>query len=118
MPRTAAIGSEELARQVAVLCREKRGEEVVALDLRGLVDYTDFLILVTGRSERQNRSIAEHLSRSLKPLGFRALSIAGEEPGTWICLDFVDLVIHLFDPATRAHYDLELLWGDAPRLSV
>jgi ribosome-associated protein len=109
---------EALLRQMAKLCRDKRGEDIVALDVRGLADYMDFLLIVTGTSERQNRAIADHVVRSLRGSKVRPLSVAGAEPGTWICVDFVDIVLHLFDPATRRHYDLELLWNDAPRIDV
>src|SRR6188508_890526 len=77
-----------LARRIAELCREKRGADVVTLDVRRLVDYMDFLVLVTGTSERQNRAIADHVLRSLRPAKVRPLSTAGEDGGTWICVDF------------------------------
>jgi ribosome-associated protein len=109
--------SPVLARRLVALAQERRAEDPVLLDVRGLVDYTDFFVLLTGRSLRQNQAIAEHLVRSLKAEGRRALSKAGMETGSWVCLDFGDAVVHVFDPETRARYDLELLWADAPRLS-
>jgi ribosome-associated protein len=118
MKESQALDSETLMQKIVQLVREKRGEDVVALDVRGVVDYMDFLVLATARSERQNRAIAEHAVRSLKREGERALSNAGAEAGTWICVDFVDVVLHLFTPETRQHYDLELLWADADRVDV
>jgi ribosome-associated protein len=118
MARPRRTADETVVRRVAELCREKRAEDVVVLDVRGLVDYMDFLLIATGLSERQNRAIAEHVSRTLKAEGIRPLSVAGLETGSWICLDFVDFVVHLFDPGTRKHYDLELLWGDAKRTTI
>jgi ribosome-associated protein len=106
-----------LARRLVALAVERRAEDPVLLDVRELVDYTDFFVLLTGRSLRQNQAIAEHLVRSLKADGRYAMSKSGVETGTWICLDFGDAVVHVFDPATRARYDLELLWADAPRPS-
>ena len=104
-----------LARMVA-LCHERRGEDVVSLDVRGLVEYMDHLLLVSGRSARQNRALAEHLQRTLKrEHKMLALSRSGMDAGTWICLDYVDVVVHIFDEESRAHYDLELLWADAKR---
>jgi ribosome-associated protein len=100
------------------LARDKRAEDVVALDVRGLADYMDFLVLATGRGERQNRAIADGVMRGLKPLKVRPLVRPGAEDGAWICLDFVDVVFHVFDGATRAHYDLELLWGDAAPVTL
>jgi ribosome-associated protein len=113
-----APGAEALARRIAALCQERRAEDVVILDVRGLADYMDFLVLVTGVADRQNRSIADHVVRSLRGEKVRPLSVSGEDPGTWVCVDFVDVVLHVFDRATRDHYDLELLWADAARLSI
>jgi ribosome-associated protein len=107
-----------LARRVVALATERRAEDPVLLDVRSLVDYTDFFVLLTGRSLRQNQAIGEHVARSLKGEGRRPLSKAGGETGSWICLDFADVVVHVFDPETRARYDLELLWADAPRAPV
>jgi ribosome-associated protein len=118
-PKPAASSSEALATRIAALCVEKRAEDPVVLDVRGLVDYMDFLVIVTGRSERQNRAIADHVKRTLKrDERLLALSAAGGEAGSWICLDFVDVVLHVFDGPTRSYYDLELLWADAPRREV
>ena len=105
--------SEQLLQRAAELCLEKRAENIVALDVRGLVDYMDFLLIVSGRSARQNRAIAENLIRGVKKAGQLPLSRSGIEFGSWICIDLVDTVVHIFDVETREHYDLELLWADA-----
>jgi ribosome-associated protein len=118
MPSSSTLSSRELLDLVAALCVEKRAEDVVALDVRGLVDYMDFLLLVTGRSDRQNRAIAENAIRGAKKAGVIPLSRAGLETGTWICVDLVDVVLHVFTPEVRKHYDLELLWGDAKRITL
>ncbi|MFV1958840.1 MAG: ribosome silencing factor, partial [Planctomycetota bacterium] len=68
------------------------------------------------RSERQGRAIGEHVVREAKRDGRLPLSRAGIEAGSWICLDYVDIVLHVFTPAMRSLYDLELLWADAPRM--
>ena len=78
----------------------------------------DYLLIVSARSERQNRAIAEHLIRGMKQEGILPLSRAGIEGGTWICIDLVDVVVHLFTGDMRTLYDLELLWADAPRVSL
>jgi ribosome-associated protein len=126
MPRASAkpkaltrkYEGEALLQRIAELCREKRAENVVALDVRKIADYMDFLLIVTGTSERQNKAISDHVVRSLRGAKVRPLSVAGAESGTWICVDFVDVVLHVFDPASRAYYDLELLWNDAPQVSL
>ena len=112
------LTSERMLERLVALAREKRGEDLVALDVRELVEYMDYMLVVTARSERQNRAIAENLIRGRKQEGILPLSRAGIDGGTWICVDLVDVVVHLFTPATRAIYDLELLWADAPTLEL
>ena len=112
------LTSERMLERLVALAREKRGEDLVALDVRELVEYMDYMLVVTARSERQNRAIAENLIRGMKQEGILPLSRAGIDGGTWICVDLVDVVVHLFTPATRAIYDLELLWADAPTLEL
>ena len=110
------LEGDALMHRVVELCLERRAEDVVVLDVRELVEYMDAMVVVTGRSPRQNRAIAEHVVTSLKrEHGMLALSRAGLDAGSWICLDFVDVVLHVFEPDSRAHYDLELLWADAKR---
>ncbi len=109
---------EAHVRQVATLCAEKRSENIVALDVRGLVDYMDFLLIVTGRGPRQNRAIAEHVITKMKREDMLPLSRSGVDGGTWVCIDYVDFVVHIFDQEMREHYDLELLWADAEPLEL
>lgn len=113
MTDTTRPTSAHVLQRAAELCLEKRSDDIVALDVRSLVDYMDYLLIVTGRSGRQNRAIADNVIRALKKEDSPPLSRSGVEVGSWICLDFVDVVVHIFDPETRAHYDLELLWADA-----
>lgn len=110
--------SQAMMRHLVARCREKRGEDVVVLDVRELADYMDYLVIATARGERQCRAIADDLVRSARHEGARPLSEAGVEAGAWICIDFVDVVVHVFTPSTRAHYDLELLWADAKRVEI
>jgi ribosome-associated protein len=111
--------AEELLRRVVELCQERRAADIAVLDTRELVEYMDFMVIVTGRSGRQNRAITSHvLTRLKRDHGVLPLSRSGVDAGAWICLDFVDVVLHVFDPESRAHYDLELLWADADRVDV
>jgi len=107
-----------MARRIAALAQERRAADVVLLDVRTLVDYTDFFLLVSGQSSRQNLAIAEHIVKTLKGEKRYALSKSGLDSGSWVCLDLGSVVVHVFDPETRARYDLELLWADAPRVDV
>jgi len=110
------IDGDALMQRVVALCHERKAEDVVSLDVRELVEYMDHLVICTGRSARQTRAIAEHVITQLKrEEGVLPLSRAGLDAGTWACVDLVDVVLHVFEPETRAHYDLELLWADAER---
>ncbi len=113
MSKTRTRDSESLVRSIARVCHERRGGDIVALDVRELVEYMDFLLIVTGRSARQNRAISEVVIRERKREDDLPISRAGVEGGSWICLDYFDVVLHIFDDETREHYDLELLWADA-----
>jgi len=116
-PQAVSEDSVALARRIAALVVERRGTDVVLLDVRPLVDYTDFFLVATGQSGRQNQAIAEHVVRTLKADRRIAISKSGLEGGSWICLDLGDVVVHVFDPETRVRYDLELLWADAARVA-
>jgi ribosome-associated protein len=109
--------SEALARRLAELADSKAATEIVILDMRGLVSYTDFLTICTARNERQARAIAEEAKLQLKqeqkllPAGSEAAEAAG-----WIVLDYLDCVLHMFTEEARQRYQLEDLWREASRL--
>jgi len=116
VPDDREITGTALLQRVVELCHERKAEDVVVLDVRELVEYMDAMVICTGRSPRQNRAIAEHVMTQLKrDHRVLPLSKAGAEAGAWICVDFVDVVLHVFEPDARSHYDLELLWADAVR---
>lgn len=106
----------EFARRAARIADEMRAEDVVVLDLRGLSPVTDFFVICTGTSDRQMRALADEIRESARRLGRRPFGVEGYERAQWILMDFVDVVIHIFDEPRRNYYDLELLWGDAPRV--
>lgn len=113
-----APDSLALAQRIVDLVRERRATDVVLLDVRELVDYTDWFLICSGQSGRQNQAISEHVVKTLKADHRYAISKSGLETGSWVCLDLGDVVVHVFDPETRSRYDLELLWGDAPRVEI
>ena len=116
VPEDRELTGAQLLERVVALCHERKAEDVVVLDVRELVEYMDAMVICTGRSPRQNRAIAEHVMTQLKrEHRVLPLSKAGNDAGAWICVDFVDVVLHVFEPEARAHYDLELLWADAVR---
>jgi ribosome-associated protein len=106
----------ELAVAAARLAHDSNCEDIQVLDLRGRSPVTDYFIIATGTSGRQLRSVADDLAAYGKAAGTKAWHIEGQETAQWILLDFVDFVVHLFDEETRHYYDLELMWGDSPRV--
>jgi ribosome-associated protein len=114
-----AARSEALARRLAELADSKVASEIVVLDMRELVSYTDFLTICTARTERQTRAIADEVKLRLKqeqgllPSGSEAAEAAG-----WIVLDYLDSVLHVFTEEARRRYALEDLWREAPRLEL
>jgi len=97
---------------------ERKAEEPIVLDMRKLTAYADTFIILSGRSDRQVRSIADAVVHALKSNGEQPLGIEGLDDGNWVLIDCNDAIVHVFDPETRERYDLERLWRDAPRLDL
>ena len=108
--------SVALARTCALLAAEKKGEEIVILDLRKLTYITDFFVIVTVANPRQMNAVNRAIEQELAKRGEKPIGSEGTRSGRWVLLDYGDVVVHLFDWEWRRLYDLELLWGDAPRL--
>jgi len=98
--------------------RERKGADLLVLDLRGLSDATDHFLLVTGTSDTHVRAIAERVIEMLRERGVRTSHVEGLRSGRWVLLDYIDFVVHVFHPASREFYQLERLWGDAPARSM
>ena len=88
---------------------------MTVLDLRGISSATDFFVLASGNSDVQVKAIADHVLEELKKQGTRAAHVEGQRGGRWVLLDYIDFVVHVFHPQARSFYQLENLWGDAPR---
>ncbi len=114
---TSKNSARRFAVQAARLAEDCNGSEIIVLDLRHVSPVTDFFVISTGTSGRQMRTTAEELAAYGKSVGQPVWHIEGKETGQWIVLDFVDVVVHLFDQDRRHYYDLELIWGDAPRVN-
>ena len=98
--------------------RDKKADEVVALDLRAADAFTDFFILCTGHNRRQVQAIADGVEMALKAKKVRPTHVEGYDKGEWILLDYFDFVVHVFSPTARAFYGLERLWGNAESVSL
>ncbi|MFA9477222.1 ribosome silencing factor [Phycisphaerales bacterium AB-hyl4] len=109
--------SRDFAIETARLLADSHCEDVVIFDVRGLSDLANYIIIASGTSDRQIKSLAGHVNELAREHGFVRYGSDRDAASTWLALDYVDLMVHLFEPATRAHYDMEMLWGDAPRVS-
>ncbi|HEX2167749.1 MAG TPA: ribosome silencing factor [Longimicrobiales bacterium] len=102
-----------LARAVE-LAADRKGVDMLVMDLRGISNATDFFLLVSGTSDMHARSIAENIIEELKKEDVRPSHVEGLRTGRWVLIDYIDFVVHVFHPAAREFYQLERLWGDAP----
>lgn len=111
--------SEQLARSLAAIADSKKAEDLVVLDMRTLVAYTDFLAICTARSERQAKAIVDEVRLRVKrEVGLLPGGVDGGGDAGWTILDYLDCVLHVFTPEARERYALEELWRDAPRLEL
>lgn len=117
-PSTSAPkAGRELALKIAEAALDKKASRIEIIDVRGKVDYTDYVIVMSGRSDRQVAAIARGIEEDLKLKHATACSgIEGLPQGNWVLLDFGDVVVHIFHQDTRGYYDLEALWLDADRV--
>ncbi len=105
-----------MAKKSARIADELKASDIVILDVRKLSNATDFFVICTGDNRRQLRALRGRLLDEFTSPGFPPPRVEGEPDSPWILLDMIDVVVHLFDPDARRFYDLELLWGDAPRV--
>jgi ribosome-associated protein len=112
----SAEDARAFAVDVARLLHDDKCEDVVILDLRGISPICDFFVIGSGTSDRQIRAVAGHVEALGRARDDPPFSMTGYDDGKWAVIDFVDVVIHLFDPEQRDYYGLETLWGDGPRV--
>jgi ribosome-associated protein len=109
--------ARKLALGVAAVGLEHSALNVEIIDVRGKVDYADYVVVMSGRSDRQVSALARHIEGELeKKLGERCLGVEGLPTASWLLMDFGDVVVHIFHEDTRGYYDLETLWLDAARV--
>jgi len=113
-----ADGAKAFALSAAKVAADRHCSDITVLDLRGKSPATDYFVIATGTSNRQMRTVADEICEAAREQGLQRFGRAGYEQARWILLDYVDVVIHIFDSEYRNYYDLELLWGDADRLII
>ena len=115
---TASDESREVAILVAVAGIEKKASGLEVIDVAGRVDYADFLVLMSGRSDRHVTALASAIEDTLRKRNKRALAVEGLPHANWVLMDFGDVVVHVFQDDARSAYDIDALWMDARRVPV
>ncbi len=108
----------ELVKTCTQIASDKRAQDILILDMKKFLGVADYFVVATARNKRQMSAIADQIRVDLKKQVSRDLHVEGYGTERWVLLDYGDVIIHLFDPETRAFYDLESLWADAPRVPV
>ena len=106
--------AEQLRELVVQTLDDMKAVNTVTLDVTGLTDVMDYLVVASGTSNRHVKSLADNVCMEAKKQGHRALGVEGEDAGEWVLVDFGDVVVHVMLPATRDFYDLERLWAEHP----
>jgi ribosome-associated protein len=115
----SSTDSRTLALALARGCLDKKAENIQVLDVSNLIGHlTHYFVIVSGRNRRQVQAIADEVRQCGRLAGVAIAGMAGYREGSWVLLDFQDVIVHVFLAETREHYDLELHWGDAPRLAL
>ena len=117
--KDSTLESSRYALIAAEAAAEKKATDIVVVDVAELLVVTDYFVICTGANDRQVRSIADEIEEQLRvQCGVKPIGREGEAEGKWVLLDFVDVVVHVFQPEERDFYRLEHLWADAPRMSL
>jgi len=109
--KPTASKTPDLLKIVETSLDDDKGEDIVAIDLRGKSTIADFMVIATGRNSRQLAAMATHLDQKLTKAGVKKISVEGAKTGDWVLLDGGDVVVHLFRPEVRSFYALEKMWG-------
>ena len=113
------MSPEELATAVAAYAADRKALDVVQMDLREIIGYTDYFVICTGRTDRQTKAIHDAIHACMKSAhGLLPARVEGLPQARWILMDYLDVIVHIFTPETRDYYRLERLWGEAPAQAV
>ena len=118
-PQPAKVTPKELAAFCATIADDRKAENIIQLELSEISVIADYFVLCTGNTEPHIKSIASRIGRDVRDkLGVRPLSIEGESASSWVIIDFGPVVVHVMTPQMRDLYQLENLWGDAPKIDT
>lgn len=111
--------ARKLALAVAAAALDSKALNVEIIDVRGKVDYSDYVVVMSGRSDRQVAALARNIEQAvLRDQGARCIGVEGMPHAAWLLMDYGDVIVHIFHQDTRGYYDLETLWIDAARVAV
>lgn len=108
------MNSSDLAHHISEVIFTKKGFNVLKVDLRNLVTFTDYFVICSADSDTQVKAIADQVDKVLSDEGIKCWHKEGLKALSWVLLDYVDVVVHIFKKDARDFYNLEKLWGDAP----
>jgi len=112
---TLQLTPDQLAEAIAEQAADKKASDIVVLDLRGVLGYTDMFVIATGNTDRQVKAIHDGIYQALKDrYGILPRRVEGLTEAHWVLMDYLDVVVHVFTPETRDYYRLEQLWGEVP----
>jgi ribosome-associated protein len=118
-PKARQDDAKKLALAVAAAALDGKALNVEIIDVRGKVDYSDYVVVMSGRSDRQVSALARNIEQAVqRSQGARCIAVEGMPHAAWLLMDYGDVIVHIFHQDTRGYYDLETLWIDAARVAV
>ena len=116
-PNTASeLEPAQLADLISGYASDVKAQEIVELDLRGVLGYTDYFVIATGGTDRQVKAVHDRIHENMKKgHGLLPRRVEGVSESRWILMDYLDVIVHIFTPEAREFYRLEQLWGEAPK---
>ena len=108
--------TETMREEILRALQDAKGQDIKVLDVRGVTDFTDYMVIVTGTSSRHTQTLADKLREHMRALGVQPVGSEGEKTGDWVLIDFGDVVVHVMRPQVRDFYNLEKLWGDSRKI--
>ncbi len=112
------VKSKDLKDLIVECIKEKKGENIVVMDLRKVTSITDYFVICSGTVEQHIKAIKDNIIEKLSEMGLNYWHIEGEQANTWVLIDYVDVVVHIFHPLTRDYYKLEKFWADAKQEKI
>lgn len=110
--------ADVMQKEICQALADAKGQDIKVLDVRGITDFTDYMIIASGTSSRHVQTLADKVCEHMRGFGLRPVGLEGESVGDWVLIDFGDVVAHVMRPQVRDFYNLEKLWGSGARDEV